>query len=101
MLYCAHGSIDTVLSDDDLRSLLKEALEKLGDRKKVLAIPPDFTRFHSKSGVMVRAAWEHYQSNLIDVLPAIGTHSPMSESQIATMFGPLQWYSWICVATFA
>jgi nickel-dependent lactate racemase len=32
-------------------------------------------------------AWEFYGDALVDVLPALGTHTPMSDAQIATMFG--------------
>jgi nickel-dependent lactate racemase len=32
-------------------------------------------------------AWEYYGDSLTDVLPAIGTHSPMTDGEIGTMFG--------------
>jgi nickel-dependent lactate racemase len=32
-------------------------------------------------------AWEYYGDKLTDILPALGTHSPMTESQISHMFG--------------
>ncbi len=41
------------MSPEEFRAGLVEALdklEKLKPRKKVLAVPPDFTRFHSKAG---------------------------------------------------
>jgi hypothetical protein len=50
MLYFERGGENEVLTDDDFRAGLIEALRKLGERKKVLAIPPDITRFHSKAG---------------------------------------------------
>jgi len=56
-------------------------------RKKVLAIPPDFTRFHSHAGVLTRLAWEYYKEKLTDILPALGTHTAMTEKDIKTMFG--------------
>ncbi len=56
-------------------------------RKKVLAVPPDFTRFHSKAGELTEMAWEYYGDRLTDVLPALGTHKAMTDHQIATMFG--------------
>ena len=89
MIYCAHGSRETIISDTELSVLLKESLGKLGDRKKVLALPPDFTRFHSRAGKMTEATWEYYGDRLVDVLPALGTHSPMSADQIAEMFGAM------------
>lgn len=66
---------------------LFEALEKLGERKNVLAIPPDFTRFHSHAGILTEFAWQYYGENLTAILPAVGTHSAMSEQQIESMFG--------------
>jgi nickel-dependent lactate racemase len=50
-------------------------------------VPPDFTRFHSKAGELTEMAWEFYGDALTDVLPALGTHTAMTDSQIATMFG--------------
>ena len=44
MIWFEKGSSHTVLRDEDLRAGLFEALEKLGPRKKVVAIPPDITR---------------------------------------------------------
>ena len=63
------------------------ALDKLGKRKKVLAVPPDFTRMHSQSGVLTELAWQYYGDRLTDVLPALGTHKAMTDEEIATMFG--------------
>ena len=75
------------MSGEEVRAGLREALGKLGERKKVLAVPPDFTRFHSKAGDLTEMAWEFYGDALSDVLPALGTHTPMSDEQIRTMFG--------------
>ena len=38
------------MSAAEARAGLLEGLGKLGKRKKVLAVPPDFTRFHSRAG---------------------------------------------------
>lgn len=74
------------LSDQDLKEGLYEALEKMGAKNRVIAIPPDYTRFHSKSGELTHFAWEYYGDKLTDVLPALGTHFPMTESEIEHMF---------------
>jgi nickel-dependent lactate racemase len=76
-----------VLQEEDLRKGLSEALGKLGARKKILAIPPDHTRLHSHAGVLTRLAWEYYGERLTDILPSLGTHTAMTESQIKNMFG--------------
>ena len=83
----AIGSPETELSSTEVEAHLREALSKLGSRKKVLAIPPDFSRFHSQAGVLTEMTWRHYGDALTDVLPALGTHRPMSDEEIATMFG--------------
>ncbi len=77
------------MSPEEFRAGLFEALEKLEEmrpRKKVLAVPPDFTRFHSKAGELTDMTFEYYGDRLTDVLPALGTHKPMSESELATMY---------------
>ncbi len=87
MIYYSKGSVDSDLSKEDLRAGLYEALDKLGSRKKVLAIPPDITRLHSSAGILTEYTWEYYNNNLTDILPALGTHYPMTEKEIGIMFG--------------
>ena len=86
-LFFSDGSPTTELSSIEIRAGLREALAKLGERKKVLAVPPDFTRFHSKAGELTEMVWEFYGDKLTDILPALGTHTAMPDHQIATMFG--------------
>ncbi|WP_035348441.1 lactate racemase domain-containing protein [Edaphobacter aggregans] len=86
-LYFAAGSPTTEMSADDLRTALFSALDAIGPRNRVLAVPPDFTRFHSQSGVITELAWQYYGSRLTDVLPALGTHKAMTDSEIANMYG--------------
>ncbi len=78
---------DSLLSPAELRSGLFRALDDLGPRKRVLAIPPDFTRHHSLAGELTQAVWEYYGDGLVKILPALGTHRPMSDSEIGAMFG--------------
>jgi nickel-dependent lactate racemase len=87
MLYYERGSETDQLSSDDLRQGLYEALDKLGARKKVLAVPPDITRFYSRAGELTRLAWQYYGAALTDILPALGTHFAMNEPEIRRMFG--------------
>jgi hypothetical protein len=87
MLYYQRGSATTVCSADDLRAGLFEALDRLGPRKRVIAVPPDFTRFHSQAGQLTVMAHEYYRDALTDVLPAIGTHYPMNAGEMSAMFG--------------
>ena len=87
MIYYEIGSPQTSLSRDDLKRGLNEAMEKLGERQKVIAVPPDYTRLPSKAGELTEIAWEYYGDKLTDILPALGTHTPMTDAQISHMFG--------------
>ncbi len=86
LLYAA-GSPGTELSEEDLRHGLEHAFAQLGPRRRVLAVPPDLTRLHSHAGQLTEMVWEHFGEALTDVLPALGTHKPMTEAEIARMFG--------------
>jgi nickel-dependent lactate racemase len=87
-LYYASGSPEKEFSAAETKAALFSALDKLGARKKVLAVPPDFTRMHSMSGQLTEYAWNYYGDALTDVLPALGTHRPMNDHEIQVMYGP-------------
>jgi nickel-dependent lactate racemase len=84
-LYCAVGGIDRDLSPQ-LEELFAESLAKLGPRNRVLAVPPDLSRLHSRAGDLTRYAWEFYGDQLQAILPALGTHTPLQREQITHMF---------------
>ncbi|MCX6136823.1 MAG: lactate racemase domain-containing protein [Ignavibacteriales bacterium] len=86
MMYFEKGSKDTTLSPNDLKNGLFAAFEILGKKERVLAIPPDITRYHSQAGPITTLAYEYYGTALTDILPALGTHAPMSDSEIQSMF---------------
>jgi nickel-dependent lactate racemase len=88
-LHCATGSVATELTSQQLHDLLVESLSKLGKRSRVLVVPPDQSRVHSRAGDLTRYAWEYYGDQLQAVLPALGTHAAMQPSQIARMFGAI------------
>jgi nickel-dependent lactate racemase len=85
-LYCAVGGIEADLAPQ-LQHLFAESLAKLGPRNRVLAVPPDQSRIHSRAGDLTRFAWEYYGERLQAVLPALGTHAAMRPEQIQRMFG--------------
>lgn len=89
MIYLAEGSPDTSLSDQDLDRLLRRALDALGPRQKVLAVPPDFTRLNSKAGPLTCFTHDYYGDALVDVMPALGTHVPMTPAQLDHMYPTL------------
>jgi len=86
MILFQEGSESTKINGEDLKNAIFSSLEKLGQRKKVLAVPPDFTRFHSRAGEITSLVYKYYGNNLTDVLPALGTHSKMSEKELEEMF---------------
>jgi nickel-dependent lactate racemase len=89
MLFYHRGGVNETLDDQDLKHGLFAALDELGSPRRVLAIPPDITRYHSRAGELTRLTHQYYGDRLTDILPAIGTHTPMTQPQIAHMFGDL------------
>jgi nickel-dependent lactate racemase len=87
MLYFEWGDKDGAMSQTDLKKFLYKTFEDVGIKRKVLAIPPDYTRFHSFAGKITEHAWSYYSDSLHDILPALGTHTTMTEAQIRSMFG--------------
>jgi nickel-dependent lactate racemase len=88
-LYVAKGSPDAEISDDELKSLLFQALDAIGPRRRVLAVPPDQTRIHSRAGELTRYAWQYYGEHLEAILPALGTHAAMTPHQLTRMYGAI------------
>ena len=89
MLLYGNGGENLELAPEDMRAALFSAMDKLGDRNRVLVLPPDQTRIHSQAGMLTRFAYEYYGDRLADILPAIGTHSAMTDEQIVRMFGDI------------
>lgn len=87
MILYANGSENTALTPEQVKEGLYSAYEKLGVKNKVLAIPPDFTRFHSKAGELTQYTYQYYKDKLTDILPALGTHFPMTEEELTIMYG--------------
>ena len=106
--HCSIGSEETALSDADIKREIESFLSAMGHRDDVLILPPDFTRFHSQSGKLTRLVAEYYnfvevlspplnavpapeisQTTVpkIEIMPALGTHAPMTKDQIRKMFG--------------
>ncbi|HCM26103.1 MAG TPA: D-mannonate epimerase [Treponema sp.] len=102
MNYVSMGSVDTDLPDAEIDSLFSDALARAlaetgtgshdGD---VLILPPDGTRFHSKAGFITDIAARElgfagregrHGRRLGAVMPALGTHVPMSAEEIRRMF---------------
>jgi len=87
MIYYENGSTKTSLSADDLKRGMFKALKNIGTKNKILAIPPDYTRLPSRAGELTEYCWQYFGHKLTDILPALGTHTPMTDNQISHMFG--------------
>lgn len=88
-LYYAAGSPDSELTDSQLQAALVQCLQRLGPRQRVLALPPDFTRFNSRGGQLTCMLYDYLGERLVDVMPALGTHVPMPAWQLDKMFPTL------------
>ncbi len=87
MLLFSKGAVNATLTREEMKDGLVQALDRLGTRRKVLAIPPDITRYHSHAGLLTEFVWEYYGKSLTDILPSTGTHYPMTEGEIGMMYG--------------
>jgi nickel-dependent lactate racemase len=86
MLYYAKGALDYHFSDDELKAALFDTFNRLGPKNRVLAVPPDITRFYSYAGPLTCFSYEYYKDALKCVLPAIGTHTPMTKKETGKMY---------------
>ena len=77
------------ISDAELRRLVAESLAPTEGLRRVLILPPDHTRLNSMAGPITDLAYEVLtrQGVKVDILPALGTHNPMTEAQLRMMFG--------------
>ena len=55
--------------------------------KRVLIVPPDITRSHSLAGTVLTVLRKLLPHSEMDVLPALGTHTPMTEQERRALFG--------------
>ncbi|MCU0962161.1 MAG: lactate racemase domain-containing protein [Pirellulaceae bacterium] len=85
-LYCAVESGERGFADADLRAHWHAVLTEMGAPRKVLVLPPDYTRLHSRAGPLTCMTHEFFGARLVDVLPALGTHAPMTAAQLEAMF---------------
>ena len=86
MIYFAKGSTDGAITPMEARQALYSVFDALGPKKRVLALPPDFTRLNSYAGPLTKVAYDYFGERLTDVMPALGTHTPMTSEQIKRMF---------------
>ena len=75
------------LSRQEIEAALLQSLEGRTLRR-VLIVPPDFTRFHSQAGLITSIYYRILTARgvPVDVMPALGTHEPVSRAQWEIMF---------------
>ena len=78
------------LNHEGIREALLRSIEDR-ELKKVLIIPPDFTRFHSNAGFITNVYYHALRERdcEVDILPALGTHVPVTEEEVSAMFGDI------------
>ena len=78
-----------MIDDCELQKLVLDAVAQSGkDIKRLLLLPPDHTRLNSCAGRITEIIYENYADKCqIDIMPALGTHSPMGDAQLELMFG--------------
>ncbi len=77
------------LSSETIKEIVAESI-KGKNLKKVLLIPPDFTRFHSNAGLITNTYYHLLEGKaVIDILPALGTHAAMTKDECTEMYGDI------------
>jgi len=79
----------TGIDDKELFEAVKQSIQgRKNSLKKVLLLPPDFTRSHSGAGKITALYYEMLKDSCkVEIMPALGTHDPMSEEECSEMFG--------------
>ncbi len=91
-----YANTEAGLSPEEIREALLASLtdwkaQTGGELQHVLIIPPDFTRFHSNSGFITNVYY-HALVEMgceVDILPALGTHVPVTPEEVTVMFGDI------------
>ena len=88
----AEGAVDRTISDDDLDVLVRGIAQRevlCRGAQKVLLVPPDQTRLHSRAGQITASLYTilSQAGSDVAVLPALGTHAEMTAADIRLMFG--------------
>ena len=74
---------------EQIEEMLLRHMDEHPEWKSVLLLPPDITRFHSGAGRITAFYYRELIARGVKVLvlPALGTHEPMSREQQLRMFG--------------
>jgi nickel-dependent lactate racemase len=87
MEYFHEGGPGQVVDLNTAEKLLRMMLERMGNLRRVLLVPPDYTRLHSGAGELTVLLYRLLKDRgHVEVLPALGTHAPMTPEEIRSMF---------------
>ena len=76
------------ISGEQLEKMMDDLIVQYPNAKKVLIIPPDYTRCYSYAGEITQILYKKLsQSAEVDVIPALGTHMAMNEEEMQKFFG--------------
>ncbi len=80
-----------LLAWEDIRQMLQNALAPVKPQlKKVLLLPPDYTRYYSGAGAIANWIYHDLEHTCqVDIMPALGTHLPMSDEELTSMYGDI------------
>jgi nickel-dependent lactate racemase len=85
------GGSTADLTPDELGALVRELADQVAatGARRVLLVPPDQTRFHSRAGEIVAELYRLLARRVdrLDVMPALGTHQPLGPAESRLMFG--------------
>jgi nickel-dependent lactate racemase len=87
-IFVSRGDATAELSQQDVEDYLGEFLAGLAMKpRKVLLIPPDFSRYHSAAGEICALLYRRLSLEAdVALLPALGTHRPMTAAEMNRMF---------------
>ncbi len=77
------------IEEKDLELYLDQFIEKYitESTKKILIIPPDYTRGYSRAGIITKILYKKLHTKAtINIMPALGTHMPMTNEELDLMF---------------
>lgn len=80
------ASATTGLTDDEIAASISRYLHSRATPRSVLILPPDITRMNSYAGPITRMLCDMLPEAVIDIMPALGTHRPMTEGEKERMF---------------
>lgn len=76
------------LNNKELHGFIEELIGNFKNLKKILLIPPDMTRMHSKAGEITAIFYNLLKNDaVVHILPALGTHDPMDINECSKFFG--------------